>query len=112
MVAAVSVRTPLPSVATGGGSERAPDLEAKLNTTRAQLEDWVTCPSAKTPEGKAKVEQLTAKFLAIQQQIAVKAEQRSEGEGARAGRVAAAAASTPRAPAFDSPLGQRLDVYA
>jgi hypothetical protein len=47
----------------------SPNLDAQLQTCRAQLEDWVTCPSAKTPEGKEKIRQITVKFDAIKQQM-------------------------------------------
>lgn len=40
-----------------------------MRTCRAQLADWVTCPSAKTPEGKAKIEQITSKLDSIKDQI-------------------------------------------
>ena len=40
-----------------------------MRTCRAQLADWVTCPSAKTPEGKAKIQQITSKLDSIKEQI-------------------------------------------
>jgi hypothetical protein len=47
----------------------SPNLDAQLRTYRAQLADWVTCPSAKTPEGKAKIEQISAKLNSVKSEI-------------------------------------------
>lgn len=44
-------------------------MDAQLSTARAKLEDWVTCPSAKTPGGKAEIEKATSKLETIKTQI-------------------------------------------
>jgi hypothetical protein len=46
-----------------------PNLDAQVRTYRAQLADWVTCPSAKTPQGKEKIEQISAKLESVRNQI-------------------------------------------
>ena len=82
---------------------RTPSLDAELNTARAQLEDWVTCPSAKTPEGKAKIKEVTAKFDSIKAQIAKEAK-----------TTAAPAPVAPARPASQAnpAIGSNIDVYA
>ncbi|MDB5815910.1 MAG: hypothetical protein JWM03_909 [Rhodocyclales bacterium] len=66
MVAAVGASTTY-NPATSGGSKRG--LEAQADTLKKQLGDWVTCPSAKTPAGKAKIADLTNKLDATQARI-------------------------------------------
>jgi hypothetical protein len=51
------------------GAQSPPNLDAQMRTCRAQLADWVTCPSAKTPEGKAKIEQISTKLDEIKHEI-------------------------------------------
>jgi hypothetical protein len=71
MVAAVGASTAYSSAtanaATAGGSRLG--LEAKVDTLKKQLADWVTCPSAKTPQGKAKIQDITSKLDTAQAQI-------------------------------------------
>lgn len=104
MISAVGSRS---SVVAAPGAlpsgTRTPGLDAELNTARAQLEDWVTCPSAKTPEGKAKIREVTAKFESIKAQIA---------KGAKAADAVAVAAP-PRPVSLPNPaIGSNIDVYA
>jgi hypothetical protein len=58
-----------PLAATGAPKRATPNLDAQVRTYRAQLADWVTCPSAKTPQGKEKIEQISAKLEAVKNQI-------------------------------------------
>jgi hypothetical protein len=58
-----------PSASAGMPARTSPNLEAQMRTCRAQLADWVTCPSAKTPEGNAKIEQISFKLDSIEGQI-------------------------------------------
>ena len=58
-----------PSASGAMPARTSPNLEAQMRTCRAQLADWVTCPSAKTPEGKAKIEQISSKLDSIKNQI-------------------------------------------
>jgi hypothetical protein len=107
MIGAVGSRS---TVAAAPGASppgtRTPSLDAELNTVRAQLEDWVTCPSAKTPEGKAKIKEVTAKFDSIKAQIA------KEAKATDATAVAATAAVPPRPGSQPNPaIGSNIDVY-
>jgi len=119
MVSGISPATSAPTTA-GGTRKHAPaNLEAQLNTCRAQLEDWTTCPSAKTPEGKAKIKEITTRFDAIKGQIDKAdqvAERQKAARAASAQRMDAVASVDTTAPAgratVDGPLGQNLDVYA
>ncbi|MBS0445907.1 MAG: hypothetical protein JSR59_08160 [Proteobacteria bacterium] len=85
-------------------------LDAQLSTCRAQLEDWVTCPSSKTPEGKEKVKELTTRYAAIKRQI----EQVAQTPSRRSTDGVAAAAGQVRQPGRGAVglLGARLDLYA
>lgn len=44
-------------------------LDVRLDKYKVQLADWVNCPSCKTPEGKAKIQELSDKIAAIEQKI-------------------------------------------
>ncbi|HTY02222.1 MAG TPA: FlxA-like family protein [Rhodocyclaceae bacterium] len=44
-------------------------LEAQLNRFQVQLADWCNCPSGKTPEGKAKIQQIQDKADAVKAQL-------------------------------------------
>lgn len=55
--------------ATGTPKRATANLDAQLRTCRAQLADWVTCPSAKTPQGKEKIEQISARLESVKNQI-------------------------------------------
>jgi hypothetical protein len=105
----VSALSSSPTVAAAPGASppgtRTPGLDAELSTARAQLEDWVTCPSAKTAEGKAKIKEVTAKFDAIKAQIA--------NDAKAADALAAVAVVPPRPASQPNPaIGSNIDVYA
>jgi len=74
--------------------------EAQLDKYKVQLADWVHCPSCKTPEGKAKIRELSDKIAAIEQRL--KAPRLEKPVQAQA-RV--------NAPGLGG-LGGRVDVYA
>lgn len=74
--------TPIVGPAPAG---RAATLERQLATAQAKLDDWVTCPSHVTPEGKAKIAEFTNKVDAIKVQI-------DTADPVRSPRAAAAAA--------------------
>jgi len=106
MVSAVSSRSTVAAAPGASSPEtRTPSLDAELSTARAQLEDWVTCPSTKTPEGKAKIKEVTAKFDAIKAQIA---------KNAKAADALAVVAVVPPRPASqpNPAIGSNIDVYA
>jgi hypothetical protein len=71
MVAAIGGSTSSSGAAgqatTSRGSREG--LEAKLDTFKKQLNDWVTCASAKTPEGKKKIADLTTKVSTTEARI-------------------------------------------
>ncbi|BBL70945.1 hypothetical protein [Methylogaea oryzae] len=44
-------------------------LDSQLKKYEAQLADWVGCPSCKTPEGKAKIAEISDQISAVKRQI-------------------------------------------
>ena len=57
-------------VATGSdGGASTGVLEAQLNRYQIQLSDWCNCPSGKTPEGKAKIQQIQDQTDAVKAQL-------------------------------------------
>lgn len=52
----------------GAGTSTA-SLEAQLNRYQVQLADWIHCASCNTPEGKAKIKEISDKIAEIQQRI-------------------------------------------
>jgi hypothetical protein len=44
-------------------------LQNQIRAAREQLNDWVTCVSATTPKGQAKIQSLSAQISAAQEQI-------------------------------------------
>jgi lipopolysaccharide export system protein LptC len=72
MVAAVGTSTLAASTVAGQtGTSRGSraGLEAQLDTYKKQLNDWVTCASAKTPDGKEKITDLTNKVSSTEARI-------------------------------------------
>jgi hypothetical protein len=63
-----AVGAPSVTSSSGGGSATAV-LEGQLNRYQLQLADWCHCVSANTPEGKAKIQDLTNKVDAVQAQL-------------------------------------------
>jgi hypothetical protein len=47
----------------------ADELEDQIRAERAQLNDWATCVSASTPQGKAEIRSLSTQISAAQEQI-------------------------------------------
>jgi hypothetical protein len=108
MVSAITSSLP---AGTGASATRgSPSLDAQLQTCRSQLEDWVTCPSAKTPEGKEKIRQITDKFDAIKRQM----KQTDAAIAQRAPKTAQAAPQHPsavlEAPSESDPQASLLSV--
>jgi hypothetical protein len=114
-IAAVSSTT-----ATGGsvgGSAGTGALEAQKKQCERQLSDWVNCASAKTPAGKAKIAEFTARLATINAQIqqAGKAREQAGSAATRpdtAGNASSATTRTVPGAHLFSPLGSRLDTYA
>ena len=102
------------SAASGTAAVPAPapapaNLDAEKAKVESQLADWVHCVSAKTPEGKAKIEQLSAKLDTIK----VQSEKATEVKAEAAKTVqAAVAAPKPPSPNSVSPLGNVVDAFA
>ena len=75
MVAAMGASTTSGSSAysatgqSGASSGSRIGLESQLNTFKKQLSDCINCDSAKTKEGKAKIEELQAKVSIMQERI-------------------------------------------
>jgi hypothetical protein len=90
-----------------GGSSGA--LEAQLNRYQIQLADWCNCPSGKTPEGKAKIQQIQAKADAVQAQL-----DRIEAAKTRQPSTSNPVIAPPAAQSATLPtsLGGFLDVFA
>ena len=119
--------SPLPNLV--GSSKSAAGLDAQLAQYQVQLADWVNCPSCKTPEGKAKIAEISAKISNIEQRMKARevAKQGDESDKLTNGSPASTsqdkplpkdtvaavrvAASIPLSPAI-SPLGTRVDVFA
>lgn len=86
--------------ATGG-------LEARLARYQKELSDCVNCASAKTLEGKQKIQDVSSKISEIKTRIEEIAAARSKTPPTAVGAVAVSAAR-----AVDSGVGSRLDVFA
>jgi len=53
----------------GAGTHSVAALEDQIRQKRVQLNDWVTCVSARTPKGQSEIQSLSAQISAAQQQI-------------------------------------------
>ncbi len=106
------------SLVNQGGVSSA-GLAARLARVQSQLADWVSCPSCKTPEGKAKIAELSNQIADLEQRM--KAAQSGRPEGAASGDPIQS--SRPPAGSIDDGsagrtvsgqggLGQLLDVHA
>lgn len=96
--------TPTGSSLFPGTSGATFGLDAQLDRYRKQLADCVNCSSAKTPEGKAKIEELSNRIGEIKSRIekVADAKQPAPPDG-----VVPTALPNPLAV-----VGSRLDVYA
>ncbi len=95
MVSAIGSST-YASPASNGKSSAG--LETQLAQYQVKLADWVSCPSCKTPEGKAKIAEITNKIGDIKQRM----------EAAEAAKQRSAASET----AANSPVGKSRDKAA
>ncbi len=103
MVSALNSSTfapPVYAAATGG-------LEARLERYQKELSDCVNCDSAKTPEGKQKIQDVSSKISEIKTRIEEIAAAKSKTQPAKI-NAAVSAASRPA----DATLGSRVDVFA
>ena len=107
MVTAIpsSSQTPGAMADTGQAKPPAGGLDVELANCERQLSDWVHCASAKTPEGKAKIEELTAKHDAIKAKMQV--EEQAAAKRQEAEKATATAHVNPALPS----MGVYLDLY-
>jgi len=75
-------------------------LDVQLDKYKGQLANWVNCPSCKTPEGKAKIQELSDKIAAIEKKIKAPQPQRQVSLVAKSETLAIGT------------LGSRLNEYA
>lgn len=94
-------------------------LQAQLARYQTELAQWLSCPWCKTPEGKAKIAELTTRIGEIEQRMAAadsagRGRQVEGSDGAaRANGVSGIGETTvTSALPNDGPLGRHLDVYA
>jgi hypothetical protein len=73
-------------------------LQSQLARCEAQLSDWITCPSGKTPEGKAIIAKISSKISDIKQRMKQTGGTTDSTRGARV-------AASPKE-------GKQLDLYA
>ena len=66
MLSAIGSSTFTSPVVTGASTA---GLESQLDKCKTQLADWVSCPSHVTPEGKAKIEEISNKISELEQRI-------------------------------------------
>jgi hypothetical protein len=96
-----------PTTYGGGGAPSSTALQARLERYQKQLSDCVNCASAKTPEGKADIENISAQISQVKQRIA---------QADNTNPVPAAAASTtPVTATAASPgigIGSSINVFA
>ncbi|HEY6925507.1 MAG TPA: hypothetical protein VI653_18660 [Steroidobacteraceae bacterium] len=55
---------------TPGPGDQTAALNGQVRHDQIQLNDWLTCVSAKTPKGKAEIESLSARISSAKQHIA------------------------------------------
>ena len=60
MISGISSTLSAGTTAPAGGG-----FDVELAKYQSQLSDWVHCPSCKTPQGKAKIAEITARIDAI-----------------------------------------------
>ena len=101
-----------PTGSLAGGSGAA--LESQLARYQVQLADWVNCPSCTTPEGKAKIRELSDKVQDVQQRIDAAENQRQRVERRRVETAQDALAIRPAARPVNAigAIGGFLNVYA
>lgn len=86
-------------------------LAAQLARYQVQLADWVSCPSCKTPEGKAKIRELSDKVRETQQRIDTADARRQTGASTGQVVVSPAAAGGGATPLAPSELGSGSDSF-
>ncbi|HEX7747442.1 MAG TPA: FlxA-like family protein [Bordetella sp.] len=102
---------------TPGGSVGA--LQAQLQKCQNQLADWVGCPSGKTPQGQAKIQQIQSQTASIKAQLArIETQKARQVAAAQAGTNPAAApasgsgSAAPSTAASGASIGGVVDTFA
>ncbi len=107
------------TTASPAGSGAA-GLESQLAKCQVQLADWVSCPSGKTPEGKAKIAALSDRISNIEQRMKTADAVRQNQKAASLKDSVAQSPSpqpdgaqpSPMSPPSIGSLGSRIDVHA
>ena len=66
----VSAITPGSPPSTSGAPPSRADIEIQITRYKAQMADWVTCPSASTPQGKTMIAQISTRLTAAESRLA------------------------------------------
>lgn len=90
----------------GAGAPSPTSLQAQLQRYEKQLSDCVNCASAKTPQGKADIDTISARISQVQQRLA-----QLDGNARTPAPAPAATAATAAAGA-GAVQGGTIDVYA
>lgn len=69
-----SVSAVAPASAAGAQPSRPAGQDIDLAEAQRQLADWVACPSGKTPEGKHKIAEISAKVAEIKSKMKAEAD--------------------------------------
>lgn len=104
MPQAIASSSTSPVAAHSGNKASPASLQAQLQRYKQQLSDCVHCASAKTPQGKAAIDAITARINQVKLSIADSATDQSARPIGASQTVAAAGATTT--------LGSRIDVFA
>lgn len=112
-------------IGAAGGARPAPPPQAdpELAQARRQLADWETCPSGKTPAGRAKIQKYSAQVSELaardqKSQLEAATQQAAARAATTAASTAGGAGSVSAGPAGKHPgaagssLGSRIDLYA
>jgi len=114
-IAAVGAATAQMPGACTGASVGA--LQAQLQKCQNQLADWVGCPSGKTPQGQAKIQQIQSQTASIKARMARIEMQKAQQAAATLAGASPATASAPGADAAVSSMprastGGLIDTFA
>jgi hypothetical protein len=102
-----------------GTGKSTAGLETQLAQYQVKLADWVNCPSCKTPEGKAKIAEISDKINEIKQRMkaadaANSPTDKNNDKVVSVSRVRdnISDGSYPASPQPTGNVGNRLDVFA
>lgn len=89
-------------------------LEAEITRYQQQLADCVNCPSSKTPQGKANIQEISNKIAADEQQLHQVESRAQPADGPSDAPRGANGYTRSGAPSQAAPAGRggRLNVYA